>query len=424
MTMMTDCNTHELNHPMSHLWRTVMVLLLATLMGPVMAGCSSASGDACDQTQDCFSDETCVDGTCQIVDDSNDEPNDDPNDEPNDDPNVTPNQSPNNSEPDTDCIENLGICGDQYCHPNLRECVDCVRNDHCDGEMHCDEDDHRCRCPTGTHDCHGECVADDDPAHCGDRCEPCPQETGATATCEDGACGFECEPGFDPCSGPGCETHCIECQTHSDCTDPDRSRCYEGRCQGCAISEDCAHKEETPVCDRDTGSCIQCSVEESAACQGNSCDPATNECTDTPLRSRDFCESCVADQECRDTQRCVPMNFAGQSRPDGYCLYKESLRDCERPHAIHIDRESLSGYPQTRYCGIREEKTTCEAYLDYFFPCGSDSECGASNLDDGECTWFSGDVGAYKCTYSCSDHDDCDVDSNCRAGRCIDPWED
>ena len=395
------------------IWRARLIKLGILVVASMIWGCSSASSDTCHQTEDCFSDETCVDGVCQMTENSNQTSNDASNDSPSDTLNEEQNNDSNSDDPEQDCVENVGICGDQYCHPSLRECVDCVRNDHCEQGVDCDDEEFVCRCPTGTHDCQGQCVADDDPAHCGDRCEPCPEEIGAVSTCEDGACGFECEVGFQPCSGPGCQTHCIECQSDSDCGDRDRSRCYEGQCQACVLSEDCAHHDEAPVCDRDTGTCIQCTVEESGACDGNSCDPATNECTDTQLRSLSVCDRCVADEECRTSQRCVPMFFAGQARPDGYCLYREEVRDCQQPYPMHVDRVSLSGYPETRYCSVREEKLTCEALDDYTDRCDEDHECGAANLDDGLCMSISEGTTQTRCTHACTTSNDCHITGSC-----------
>ncbi len=398
--------------------------LIALLIAVAWWGCSSSSED-CAVTEDCFSDETCVDGTCRIVLGPTNGANDDSNGDANDDTNGEDNSDSNANQSLVDCMENVGICGDRYCEPDTRECVECVRNDHCDTNLECG-DENICRCPSGMHECYGECVVDDDPNHCGQRCEPCPDEAGAEPVCIDGECDLECEPGFESCTGPGCEFHCLECETHDDCTDPGRSRCYEGRCQGCATSEDCAHNEDTPVCDRDAGVCIQCTVEESGACSGNSCNPATNECTDTPLRSLSFCDRCVADEECLSTQRCVPMKFAGQDRPDGYCLYRESLRDCESPFPIHLQRASLSGFPPTRYCGIREEKLTCEALDDYFDRCDSHAECGAPDLDDGKCIAFYNEsddnASSYRCTHDCTDDHDCHIVAICTnptSGHCV-----
>ncbi|RDV36211.1 hypothetical protein DV096_20030 [Bradymonadaceae bacterium TMQ3] len=365
----------------------LLAALLATLMMIGVSACSSPSSISCSDDQDCFDNETCHAGICEAL------------------------------PPDTgdalDCVENIGICGQEYCHPEKRRCVACVRNDHCSGELVCDPSSSACVCPPGTHRCGERCVDSGSPAHCGERCESCPTQWGADAACVQGSCTLECTEGFFPCTGPDCQTQCIECERHADCTSPSRARCYEGRCQGCATSQDCADQPDTPVCDQASGTCIMCTPEDSSACDGNSCDPSTNLCTTTPIRSLDDCELCQADIECQDHQRCVPMNFAGQNRPHGYCLTVERPDSCGRPMPMHLERVSLSGYPLARYCGVREEKITCEAYLDFGNPCSNDSDCGAPGLSDGTCIWFSGANSRYGCSYSCTNDDDCPATASC-----------
>ena len=384
----------------AHPLRALALLALLVLPGLLLLAtpaCSSPSPVSCTEAQDCFENEACRAGICVAVE-------------------------PDTGEPD--CVENIGICGEAYCHPERRTCVACVRNDHCPGPLVCDPDSSQCVCPSGTHLCGDTCVDSSAVAHCGTRCEPCPTEFGADATCSRGQCALECAAGFFPCTGPDCQTACVECAGHADCTDPARSRCVEGRCQGCATSRDCASQPDTPVCDTDTGTCIECTVDESGACGGNSCDPATQRCTDTPIRSLTDCERCKADIECQDYQRCIPMNFAGQSRPDGYCMDIESLRACDKPFPMDVERVSLSGHPLTRYCGIREEKITCEAFHDFGSRCDDDSDCGAPTLDDGTCTWFSGGASPrYRCTYPCTNSEDCPAGSFCTSpnnGFCLD----
>ncbi len=407
-----------------HCHRRIAAFYMMTLTCVLMWGCSSASSDQCSVTEDCFNQEICVDGTCQLVDDADDDTEDDTNQDADDNSNRDSDDDPDdlvnqNQNDPLDCIEHVGICGDRYCHPELRRCVDCVRNDHCGEALECDDESWSCECPSGTHDCHGQCVADDDPAHCGQRCDPCPDEAGAEPICVDGECALECEPGFETCSGPGCEFHCLECEADTDCTDPERSRCYEGRCQGCATSDDCAHNEDRPVCDRDSGTCIQCNVEEPGYCGGNSCNPATNECTDTTVQSLGVCERCVADSECRDTQRCVPMYFAGQPLPDGYCMYREDVTDCLSPHHIYIERISLSGVPTARYCGIREEKVSCDALDSYFDPCEEDEDCGADGYGDGICMSIETGTTNVRCSHACTESEDCPPGAWCLGGYCM-----
>lgn len=393
--------------------RLTWLWLATVLVFCVLWGCSSDSDDGCTVVEDCVGGEECIEGICQPAEESQGEPNDDPNDAANDDPNDAANDAPNQNQSDVDCFEEVGICDDLYCHPDLRECVECVRNDHCDGALECDDETNTCICAGGTHDCDGECVSSDDPAHCGDRCEPCPDEEGAQAVCDGSECGLECEAGFDICSGPDCETHCVECEANADCTDPLRPRCEAGACESCVDADDCAHLADASICDPDTQACVECSLEDMSACENNSCDPGTGECTDTPINSLSFCEACVADIECSHGQRCVPMFFKGQPRPGGYCLYEEGDQGCSGPASIPLERQSVSGAASARYCGINEAVLTCEALHDYGLSCEADDECGTPDLDDAMCTWFSGDITEYRCSHNCDDDLDCNVGAYC-----------
>ena len=56
-------------------------------------------------------------------------------------------------------------------------------------------------CDPGTHDCAGACLPNDAITSCGSSCTPCTAPTNATATCTNGACGFTCSAGFEPCLG-------------------------------------------------------------------------------------------------------------------------------------------------------------------------------------------------------------------------------
>ena len=74
-------------------------------------------------------------------------------------------------------------------------------------------------CAAGKHLCDTECVTDNDIAHCGRACEPCPNPTNGTATCDGTKCGASCQGGYHACgsqclsntSPASCSTHCTPC---------------------------------------------------------------------------------------------------------------------------------------------------------------------------------------------------------------------
>ncbi|MBW2381024.1 MAG: hypothetical protein JRG70_15985 [Deltaproteobacteria bacterium] len=112
--------------------------------------------------------------------------------------------------------------------------------------------------------------------------------------------------------------------------------------------------------------CVECTPDtETDDCGGKSCDPATFACTETVLASRETCQTCVSDSECKEVgNRCVAMTYQGAPYPDmqtGFCL-KTTEGGCEQPYSITLSmRPSLSGPPNDNYCGINEQLATCPA---------------------------------------------------------------
>jgi len=156
------------------------------------------------------------------------------------------------------------------------------------------------------------------------------------------------------------------------------------------------------VCD--AGQCVQCIVENESACGLNSCNPATNTCTETPRGTTDVCEACVADSECLENFRCVPMKLAGTLREGGYCLkIAMAPGGCSlNPYRTATEpRVSLSGATAAPYCSVKEALATCEAVSDLTNDkgCASDTECGAEGLSDGLCRSVNFTPGL--CTYAC-----------------------
>jgi hypothetical protein len=190
--------------------------------------------------------------------------------------------------------------------------------------------------------------------------------------------------------------------THCDAT---LKRCIE-----CTSNSNC--KTPTTLCETDAGICIQCTVANEATCGGNSCNPGTNACTNTPRGTLDYCHACVADSECtggnqtNPTARCVPMNF-GTTLRGNYCLpIGTTVGSCTRPFGVlKAPAESASGAAAQNYCGINESTTTCEAVQDLIGlkGCSSSDQCGCingTNCAGGTCP-TTGTM-ANTCTISCS----------------------
>lgn len=168
------------------------------------------------------------------------------------------------------------------------------------------------------------------------------------------------------------EGSCVECTSSTQCDTAELSLCGEGGlCSACAINDDCMGVMDgvgnaLNVCDTsgESGVCVDC-TEATAAddCGDFSCNPATQLCTETQRGDVPDCGRCLGDAECNFAGgfRCVPMEFQGTGRPDGYCL-KLASETCSQPYnLVVLDAESLSGLEEATYCSINESITTCDA---------------------------------------------------------------
>ena len=271
------------------------------------------------------------------------------------------------------------------------------------------------------------CVLEDKPVipeDGGVEAGPCGVCEFATPVCNDDLQCVECTAEQDSfCTNQSlvCKTgafECVECNASSDCNEPSASRCdpEQNECGGCESEADCIGIEGRPVCEDRT--CVQCTpATEDVDCDGKSCDPLTRECTETTLASRETCETCVSDSECKEVgNRCVAMTYQGLPFPDaltGFCLKTFSEGDpCTQPYLVPIlEQESLSGPPTANYCGVNEETVTCPAVLALLnndeCPSGEDSECPTGGL----CRDFAGGVAEDRCTYLC------ELPAQCPAGE-------
>lgn len=237
-----------------------------------------------------------------------------------------------------------------------------------------------------------------------------------------GGSGGQSNACAEACSGdkPICDTGkkaCVECSQATDCPG-DKPVCAANSCQKCTSNADCGQVPDKGVCDVGSGACVQCLVEQGStenesACGEFSCDPKKKSCTTTKRGELSVCVACVADSECQEHHRCVPMNFKETPREGGYCLkIGTSPGGCSRPYSPTIDaRASLSGVPAAQYCGVNEDLTTCEgvrdliASLDELKSCSGNDGCGVSGLEDAVCA--SVNTQPNRCSYSCNSNSEC-----------------
>lgn len=237
---------------------------------------------------------------------------------------------------------------------------------------------------------------------------------------------------------------CVGCIDDTQCPSAYLSHCEPttNSCSPCTVDADCSHIAGKTACS--AGTCVKCSVSNETACIKEgfeySCDPKTNECTNTKKNSIPLCGACVADSECAtgtgiSVARCVPMVFGPEHTAHGsYCLEAESS-GCDRPFGTTavtaITAVSASGAASARYCGINQELVTCEAIRDMQDGTGNircvnsvsqlpdDTLCGCQRKSDGLCsTRGQGGLcrsisGTYLCTVQCGEGRECTTGRAC-----------
>jgi hypothetical protein len=225
----------------------------------------------------------------------------------------------------------------------------------------------------------------------------------------------------DPTSTCDTSTNsCVQCIGNANCTDPTSSRCDANSCGACMSDNDCSHISGKGICSG--GACVECTVGDESACAGKSCDPATNMCTGTPVKSVGECGACVADSECHEGEgyRCIPLGFGpeGARMPlGGFCLLQVDMAglECPLPYQVLIASSSLSGATNELYCGVNQKLTTCPAVLSMLSNgvCSTDNDCGVSGLGDGQCLFIPGLNS--KCNIECDNPAQCTSDRTCKS---------
>ena len=136
---------------------------------------------------------------------------------------------------------------------------------------------------------------------------------------------------------------CVECNASSDCNDPAAAGCNTelNECEGCQSEADCIGIEGRPLCD--DGTCVECTpaTKEWTAVE-RVATRARSTCTETTMRSRETCETCVSDSECKEAgNRCVAMDVPGSALPgraDGV-LFEDVLGG--RPVRATVSRTAI-----------------------------------------------------------------------------------
>jgi hypothetical protein len=326
---------------------------------------------------------------------------------------VRPTPSPSSKTPDDDdtsgcCVRETPLCSDQDAGDE-RDCSTC------------DPESHRGCAPERPY-CVARRAGEGDVSRVETECVECVD----SADCGRGA--------------PVClENRCVECGRDDDCTTSKASRCEleTNQCVPCDGVGQCAHLDQTPVCDVDQRRCVECTREDNAACGARVCNVLEGEkgyhsCSEHEAKTTSVCGECVNDEQCEVGLRCVPeVNpfFSDELTGKYHCLPLErelgGSKICEdnRPFVRPLLTTSEGGDFGT-YC--RVPYATCTAFLmygkkPYIVPkgeigegdavCFSDESCGLAGVGDGDCTTLG-------CTYACDTPMSCPGNDTC-AGVCL-----
>ncbi|MBK6517908.1 MAG: DUF4215 domain-containing protein [Polyangiaceae bacterium] len=189
-----------------------------------------------------------------------------------------------------ECQEEVD-CGGDPCNETIGVCVECLVDNDCEMGV-CDEPVGQCvecvedvDCPTGVCDeplniC-VVCVVDAD----------CPMGVCDTTVPECVECLEDADcPGDEVCDEQA--QVCVQCVDDADCP---TGVCDEAAqtCVECVDDADC----EAGVCDEAAQECVEC-VEDTDCPEGETCDPVTNTCSETPP------PGCTSDDDCDDALVC------------------------------------------------------------------------------------------------------------------------
>lgn len=247
-------------------------------------------------------------------------------------------------------------------------------------------------CLEGQRNCGESCI---DPGGCCDS-DDCPKRANSRTSCSEGACKYECLPGYDRCSGAesgGCETNVqgSDTQNCGGCGKVCTGTCAQGSCspigERCSSNTDCSPLGSRGVCAQDgqSGFCsLGCSVN---ACPGGSvCTKFNVDWVCVP--------ACKQTKDCRPGASCVAI-------PSSLEQYGEDIRLC-RYYRIGLpctDDLDCEGISPSASCW---RETPSKAVLPNGYcvmPCTSTSMCPTGSL----CLLFDGGHCIAQCTAAVED---------------------
>jgi hypothetical protein len=248
------------------------------------------------------------------------------------------------------CVNNEDCTGDTpICDTPNQVCLGCLSDLDCKGELkHCQADGHRCvECALDSH-----CI---DPArsHCAaSACVPCSDSTqcthlATTPICAVGDDDDDSDENDDDDSASGASGTCVECQSHTDCTDLARPQCDDNHCEQCTDDDACEGRLNATVCDdgdgrrgrrrgqRGSGACVQCTAEHDNACGEGVCDEELKICTDRSRESARLCAPCLGDSECDEDRICASAEPTDPAAA-AYCVIASNEDACVESCALDL----------------------------------------------------------------------------------------
>jgi len=250
-------------------------------------------------------------------------------------------------------------------------------------------------------------------------CPPSATSSGQGGSGASGGAGSTSSTGGDGGSG-GADG----CTSDSACTSATAAKCDvgTGTCVACDASPQCegVNAGATEVCDG--GACVGCTAEEGCTAS-QTCNLLTQTCEDVAPLSLDTCEACTNDAQCASGHRCVPMDFPVGTAHGHYCLEAADPTCVVNPYRVAISVSSINGEPATNYCGIDEERATCEAVkalLGDWQCSGTDGMCSPDGVmpevavPGALCREV--DLTPDRCTYACATASRCPDSLTCDDG--------
>ncbi len=280
-----------------------------------------------------------------------------------------------------------------------------------------------------------------------------------------------------------CRTCFKQCKSTTECATPG-TKCENGCCRlpSCESDEDCAERDDTHYCNKETGECVSCTKDEQcqkddpkSICRDNTCETVQctkdEHCTDPKLtvcnlktHQCDLPVICKTDQDCTepDHPRCDPTANGGRGEckkghcqectnddecggQNDFCVGKDKgLKDGRRcltacqttkdcPQGFFCDNSIVSGFkvcfPAIKYCIDPCRNVHCKNNYDCVEgkcvkrpepcdPCKNKSDCGLGN----DCIDYGN--GHSFCGLSCKADSDCPKSSErhftCLNGQCFD----